>query len=85
MISLAPLFAALALTTPQEPVSMPVELASTPAPLHGTLLTPEGQTRAAPMMRCAGPFTQAPRRASPRGMKTSPACPAAAIPGAARW
>ena len=29
------------------PVSTPVELASTPAPLHGTLLTPEGQTRAA--------------------------------------
>jgi len=29
------------------PVSTPVELASTPAALHGTLLTPEGQTRAA--------------------------------------
>ncbi|MNU42931.1 Alpha/beta hydrolase family protein [compost metagenome] len=29
------------------PVSTPVELASTPAPLHGTLLTPNGQTRAA--------------------------------------
>ncbi|WP_313576609.1 alpha/beta fold hydrolase [Brevundimonas sp.] len=29
------------------PVSTPVELASTPAPLHGTLLTPEDQTRAA--------------------------------------
>ena len=29
------------------PVSTPVELAATPAPLHGTLLTPEGQTRAA--------------------------------------
>ncbi|MND75241.1 alpha/beta fold hydrolase [uncultured Brevundimonas sp.] len=29
------------------PVSTPVELASTPAPLHGTLLTPDGQTRAA--------------------------------------
>jgi pimeloyl-ACP methyl ester carboxylesterase len=29
------------------PVSTPVELASTAAPLHGTLLTPEGQTRAA--------------------------------------
>lgn len=29
------------------PVATPVELASTPAPLHGTLLTPEGQTRAA--------------------------------------
>lgn len=29
------------------PTSTPVELASTPAPLHGTLLTPEGQTRAA--------------------------------------
>ena len=29
------------------PVSTPVELASSPAPLHGTLLTPEGQTRAA--------------------------------------
>ena len=29
------------------PVSTPVQLASTPAPLHGTLLTPEGQTRAA--------------------------------------
>ncbi|WP_312780510.1 alpha/beta fold hydrolase [Brevundimonas sp.] len=29
------------------PVSTPVELPSTPAPLHGTLLTPEGQTRAA--------------------------------------
>lgn len=28
------------------PVSTPVELASTPAPLHGTLLTPDGQTRA---------------------------------------
>ncbi len=29
------------------PVSTPVELPSTPAPLHGTLLTPESQTRAA--------------------------------------
>ena len=29
------------------PVSTPVELAASPAPLHGTLLTPEGQTRAA--------------------------------------
>lgn len=29
------------------PVSTPVELASTPAPLHGALLTPDGQTRAA--------------------------------------
>ena len=29
------------------PVSTPVELASTPAALHGTLLTPEGPTRAA--------------------------------------
>lgn len=29
------------------PVSTPVQLASTPAPLHGALLTPEGQTRAA--------------------------------------
>ncbi len=29
------------------PVSTPIELASTPAALHGTLLTPEGQTRAA--------------------------------------
>ena len=29
------------------PVSTPVELASTPASLHGTLLTPDGQTRAA--------------------------------------
>lgn len=29
------------------PVSTPVELASTPAPLHGTLLTPEGDRRAA--------------------------------------
>jgi pimeloyl-ACP methyl ester carboxylesterase len=29
------------------PVSTPVELASTPAALHGTLLTPESQTRAA--------------------------------------
>ncbi|MGH7020021.1 MAG: alpha/beta hydrolase [Brevundimonas sp.] len=29
------------------PVSTPLELASAPAPLHGTLLTPEGQTRAA--------------------------------------
>lgn len=29
------------------PTSTPVELVSTPAPLHGTLLTPEGQTRAA--------------------------------------
>ncbi len=29
------------------PVSTPVQLDSTPAPLHGTLLTPEGQTRAA--------------------------------------
>ena len=29
------------------PVSTPVQLASTPAPLHGTLLTPAGQTRAA--------------------------------------
>lgn len=29
------------------PVSTPVELASSPAPLHGTLLTPEGQPRAA--------------------------------------
>jgi len=28
------------------PVSTPVQLASTPAPLHGTLLTPEGQTQA---------------------------------------
>lgn len=28
------------------PVSTPVELPSSPAPLHGTLLTPEGQTRA---------------------------------------
>lgn len=37
-----PLAAALLLS----PVSTPVELASTPAPLHGTLLTPEGQTKA---------------------------------------
>ena len=29
------------------PVSTPLELASTPAALHGTLLTPDGQTRAA--------------------------------------
>ena len=29
------------------PVSTPVEMASTPAALHGTLLTPEGETRAA--------------------------------------
>lgn len=29
------------------PVSTPVELPSTPAPLYGALLTPEGQTRAA--------------------------------------
>ncbi|HEY1071445.1 alpha/beta hydrolase [Brevundimonas sp.] len=29
------------------PVATPVELASSPAPLHGTLLTPEGPTRAA--------------------------------------
>ncbi|WP_024353516.1 alpha/beta hydrolase [Brevundimonas naejangsanensis] len=29
------------------PVSTPVELPSGPAPLHGTLLSPEGQTRAA--------------------------------------
>ncbi|MNJ24583.1 Alpha/beta hydrolase family protein [compost metagenome] len=29
------------------PVATPVELASSPAPLHGTLLTPEGETRAA--------------------------------------
>ncbi|MFK0298483.1 alpha/beta hydrolase [Brevundimonas sp. NPDC090276] len=29
------------------PVSMPIELAAIPAPLHGTLLTPDGQTRAA--------------------------------------
>ncbi|MGO4689083.1 alpha/beta hydrolase [Brevundimonas sp. 2YAF1] len=29
------------------PVSTPVELASSPAPLHGTLLRPEGQTRTA--------------------------------------
>lgn len=29
------------------PVSTPVELASTPAPLHGTLLAPDGPTRAA--------------------------------------
>lgn len=29
------------------PVSTPVELASSPAPLHGSLLTPEGQARAA--------------------------------------
>ena len=29
------------------PVAKPVELASTPAALHGTLLTPEGQTRGA--------------------------------------
>ncbi|MNS59259.1 Alpha/beta hydrolase family protein [compost metagenome] len=29
------------------PVSTPVELPSSPAPLHGTLLTPEGQPRAA--------------------------------------
>lgn len=29
------------------PVSTPVELPSSPAPLHGTLLSPEGQTRAA--------------------------------------
>ncbi|WP_312065576.1 alpha/beta fold hydrolase [Brevundimonas sp.] len=29
------------------PVSTPIELASTPAALHGTLLTPEDQTRAA--------------------------------------
>ncbi|WP_313103078.1 alpha/beta fold hydrolase [Brevundimonas sp.] len=29
------------------PVATPVELASTPAALHGTLLTPEGQTRTA--------------------------------------
>lgn len=28
------------------PVSTPVQLASTPAPLHGTLLTPEGKTQA---------------------------------------
>ncbi|MFC5372384.1 alpha/beta hydrolase [Brevundimonas faecalis] len=28
------------------PVSTPVELASNPAPLHGTLLTPEGQAKA---------------------------------------
>ncbi|MET4685089.1 alpha/beta hydrolase [Brevundimonas faecalis] len=28
------------------PVSTPVELASSPAPLHGTLLTPEGQAKA---------------------------------------
>ena len=40
MLSLA---AALLLS----PVSTPVELASSPAPLHGTLLTPDGQTRAA--------------------------------------
>ena len=38
-----PLAAALLLS----PVSTPVELTSSPAPLHGTLLTPEGQTRAA--------------------------------------
>ena len=29
------------------PVSTPVELASAPAALHGTLLTPDGPTRAA--------------------------------------
>ncbi|MEN5167940.1 alpha/beta fold hydrolase [Brevundimonas pondensis] len=29
------------------PISTPVELASSPAPLHGTLLTPESDTRAA--------------------------------------
>ena len=29
------------------PISTPVELPSSPAPLHGTLLSPEGQTRAA--------------------------------------
>ncbi|WP_449253624.1 alpha/beta hydrolase [Brevundimonas naejangsanensis] len=38
-----PLAAALLLS----PVSTPVELPSSPAPLHGTLLSPEGQTRAA--------------------------------------
>lgn len=38
-----PLAAALLLS----PVSTPVELPSGPAPLHGTLLSPEGQTRAA--------------------------------------
>ena len=37
----------LAATLLLSPVSTPVELASTPAPLHGTLLTPEDQTRAA--------------------------------------
>jgi alpha-beta hydrolase superfamily lysophospholipase len=29
------------------PLATPVELAASPAPLHGTLLTPEGETRAA--------------------------------------
>ena len=29
------------------PVSTPVELTSSPAPLHGTLLTPDSPTRAA--------------------------------------
>lgn len=38
-----PLAAALMIA----PVSTPVELPSSPAPLHGTLLTPVGQTRAA--------------------------------------
>ena len=35
------------------PISTPVELASSPAPLHGTLLTPESDTRAA-----AGPVSE---------------------------
>ena len=37
----------LAATLLLSPVSTPVELASSPAPLHGSLLTPESHTRAA--------------------------------------
>ena len=62
-----PLAAALLLS----PVSTPVELASTPAPLHGTLLTPEGQTKAVAVILPGSGPTDRDGNSPPFGIRAS--------------
>lgn len=53
------------------PVSTPVELAASPAPLHGTLLTPEGQTRAAAVILPGSGPTDRDGNSGPFGVRAS--------------
>lgn len=54
------------------PVSTPVELASSPAPLHGTLLTPQGETRAAAVILPGSGPTDRNGDSPPLGLRAAP-------------